>query len=932
MTVATQSVQVTGDSSQVFAAGRDVVVTDTYVQQKTDFFAPNLASLKETIAPQITPRLAKLARQQRLLVLGGQFEDKAMIARHVAWYLVEIMRSEAAASNGHSPDVHETPILQWNQSPDARNLIESIEQETTPTIFLLPNILPQHVSYDLDRIHNVAHSGHHHIIITTDRPLPSWKLIESEKRFWQELNPHELFSVDDLLTVLVDQLESAEATLHPGIFIENYELDQSLIGGMRLRTIAAQLGTPNNVVFFMQLLRRETGLLDEKAVEALIKLATDNRRTVEKWYHTVLQPHEQFLALSLSIFDGLFDDQFFGALEQLVLHIRNYRDSTLSSFDYCDIDNLRNFFYQADLGSDGAKYESRLSDQRLHVFKAAWESHRRLILHAIPVAVRLTKQSVDNGPKDWELFGTYQRRDQLRHAIGDALSDIGLISVTAVEPALLQLASERHLGVQSVAARALARWREYNDDTYHGDAKLFATLERWQHEARVLEIVETLLAGQESDKRQSPLAVIRSTVALTVSYAAGYDPPNNLGEALQNLIRQLAADHHTIVRDRFRWYTLPRVVSLHPVQMRDILHEMTRYIDLTEAIGASLAFAYANKTNTGEVLRTLELWHQECDQTKPASMDSEWLTQRDKLLITLTSAYGEIEYDDRPAGLTVDEGFKRLRNILADERHPKIRGAVFKAIKRQSEHHFDDVEPVLRTLVAEVTEDERVEIVQILTKIYLEQRKQLPNGPAQMQFNDQEYPVWIDAPRPLTAVEAAMLRWIKGSDCPVAQQIATQAFIAFAQQLEQVEAKSIDLLQQHREQATDRDAAAETPSSPARVARAQPGWYTTTLVPLLATFGNKRYRPIIRGLLPEALRQHKAHQDVLNFVLDKWQKISDIELDANAQQHTPGIEVKIIAQRLRSAISWHQSAGILLAIIAVIGLCLACGILNAAVS
>jgi hypothetical protein len=48
----------------------------------------------------------------------------------------------------------------------------------------------------------------------------------------------------------------------------------------------------------------------------LVNKLTD-KESIHEWYYRRLIPREQLLALGLSFFDGLFDDQFFAALEEI---------------------------------------------------------------------------------------------------------------------------------------------------------------------------------------------------------------------------------------------------------------------------------------------------------------------------------------------------------------------------------------------------------------------------------------------------------------------------------------------------------------------------------------------------------------------------------------------------------------------------------------
>ncbi len=109
----------------------------------------------------------------------------------------------------------------------------------------------------------------------------------------------------------------------------------------------------------------------------LIQLAQDKQRTLGVWYNTILNPREQLLALGLSFFDGLFDDQFFAAIEMVVEKVWQRRDSSLRALDYCDLDNLRNFFTFVEAEGYGIKIESRIPEQRSMLFELAWNSHRR---------------------------------------------------------------------------------------------------------------------------------------------------------------------------------------------------------------------------------------------------------------------------------------------------------------------------------------------------------------------------------------------------------------------------------------------------------------------------------------------------------------------------------------------------------------------------
>lgn len=66
--------------------------------------------------------------------------------------------------------------------------------------------------------------------------------------------------------------------------------------------------------------------------------------SLSNWYHQKLESRERLLAIGLSFFDGLFDDQFFAALEEIVEKVWQRWDTSLRALNYCDLENLHDFF------------------------------------------------------------------------------------------------------------------------------------------------------------------------------------------------------------------------------------------------------------------------------------------------------------------------------------------------------------------------------------------------------------------------------------------------------------------------------------------------------------------------------------------------------------------------------------------------------------
>jgi len=901
-----QVVDVKGSQSQVVTVGGALIMAETYVQHKPDFFEPNLDQFKPPafVTPRNIQQLVDIVRNQRLLVLGGSPEiDKAALARHTAWYLSALLEQESAADST-------VPVLEWyRSSADPQNLAASLQEKDRPTIFLLPQITPQDVNYDLFAIQRAAVGGKHYVLVSTDTPFAGWKLDESARTlFWQDISPEAVYSAEDLANALIRRLIAAEPSLPPRFLPDDLQPNKPLVGELTVRAAAERLKTLDNVALFVQLLCAERDTVSEARVRDLIDLAQDTGRMLRQWYHAVLDPREQLLALGLSFFEGLLDDQFFAALETVVENAWRRRDASLRALDYCDLDNLRNFFSFVEAQDQTTRIESRLPEQRQALFQLAWDSHRRQILSALPVLTLLVRNSVSVRAVNSELYGSPGRRKQLRNAIGETLSDVGLISTNAVQDALLTLAADSETGVQAVAASAMARWRAYG---HHDD--LVDMLQTWQYETSVLNVIKTIIEGreeEEGEKSEGALAYIRATMALTLGYAARYDPPNQLSPELCTLLEDLAADQSRLVQNRLANYTLPMIVPLHLDQLSRTLHDLVRYVSLIPAIGASLANAYRQYPE--RVLQIIEGWHAEAKTSAEQSVTVE-ITRRDALLAAVVMTYGYIDYGAGIGPLTADEAFSRLESMLDEERDPFVRTAVIRAIGMQAKDRFEKVEPLLYRFVRVVTEDERAEIVKVLTDMYRAQRASLEGGEDVIEVKDHRYPVWVGSGRPLTAVEEAMFRWIKNPSNPVAQQIATQAFVNFARALDQEEMRQVAKLRGERARAAEAaKREQERVLQPLARGLRQGGFFVDRLIPWLVTLTAAQYRSVIHGLLPEVVAQAQRSKDTMSFVLWKW---GLVEADR---------DLKPIASRLKSGLKLSEKVGLLVVaavLLLVFGLC-----------
>jgi hypothetical protein len=650
---APENVQQTADIKDI-QSGRDTIIGDInktinqYIQQQNDWVERE--SLEEYKSPYFPSPikielLLKQILNQRLLVLGGDHEDKSDLALHLAVKLRDLLLAHSGESN--------ISIWEWNSISNTQSLFAGIRREgiqeinrnrKAPAILFLPEIQPQH---NLNQISQAAVTGNSYVIATAKTPVDKWAVTDNQRRSfcWEPSIKQPLYKSEDLGTVIVHRLNDRTKT----------QLSREVALYLQ-QLVAEQLQTFVRVTDCIQLLGTEQKALSRETVLKAVENAQRGREiNLKEWFRN-LEPREQLLALGLNLFDGLFEDQFFAALEQVVRNVWQQRDSTLRALDYCDLENLGNYFEFSKITAydyhsnnfkfvktdDGAieieisRIEIRNPNDRRLLFKIAWDTHRRQIINGLSEIVQIVKESVKKEPDNWELYGNLIRRNHLHSTIAQTLSDIGLVStsaIAAVKDTLLQLASHPTFEVRNVAAIALARW--YLDGR---ERELFATLRQFWSIA-----VETKSDSQETEEWQN---YIGSTVAMTISYAAVNATKNKFLKEFINWVKELSESKNLIVRAYFGYHTLSYLVPGHLLDMEATLREIAQnHSDLNDAIAHSLALAYTVRPN--EVQNILDSWYQQSSKNLSAPNNNAAAEIKfGRLMATVALTYGELEYDN----------------------------------------------------------------------------------------------------------------------------------------------------------------------------------------------------------------------------------------------------------------------------------------------
>jgi len=665
-----------------------------------------------------------------------------------------------------------------------------------------------------------------------------------------------------------------------------------------------------------------------------------HEEALNDWYYKQLKPNEQLLTIGLSLFDGLFDDQFFAALEVVVKSVWQDRDASLKALDYCDLDNLRGYFDFIDTDDQRTLVKIRFPKQRFTCLKIAWRSHRRQILSVLPVLVELVKYTSKNF--SGELYGSSVRREKLRQSVSEAISMIGLISRLgsreAVEDNLLALAASTDVEVQEVAAQSIASWRDSENQELLAsekldiDQELFSILERWQTK---IELKQRFLAlffnDKAEEKSEKPEDYIRSTLAILITYASLYDAPNELPQEIYLLFKNLSEDRNNLVKGSFRKYTLPIFIRRHLLAIKEDLPRLASNSELTNIVVEGFTDTY--RFYTTDVTSILDEW---IEKIKDGSQDSSLptsLKDRKTLIKTAILTYSSIlRLDESSYFDTIDPGqifeklfglfrewkdievgklvldqvyldkvdsekiFENLFSFFRCERDSKVRELILNSIGKLLVQDYDSISDKVYSILPYLESGQETDkFVDLLSNIYLYQRSILQGGDARSKIRgmgDFKYPLWFNAEdRKTTSIENDIFRWIKDDSNKRLQLIATQCLMEFIRDFEQKESEAIETAKNLTSQRSRDFAAIQyksqepakppvPPLPPQDYVPREPeeGSYLAQFIPWLTTLKSQEYRPSISNILPSIVKKSQMRSEKVSYLYEKLAQTSDEQL------------------------------------------------------
>lgn len=844
--------------STTFNVERDLIIAKNYMGRKTDFYPPKLDLFRPPIFPRllITEPLTNRLCQQHLLVLGGTPEvEKDDIARHLAWSLHQQKKLSG----------EDIAVQEWEQPTDFTRLILNIQEEKLSTIFILPNAEPRHLGFELYRLQQLL--GDHFIVASTEIPEQGWKNSGGfNPACWYELTVKGTYNAEWLAEIFLNRLEDTVEQV-PEIFQNINDPNQTVYQHHTIVSIAATLRTPGKIDTFLQLLYQEKNRFEPSRISILLEHAENVQPVLEHWFLHSLSPQEQNLVMGLTLLDGLFDGQFFNALERVANSAWRPLDPHFLFPDYKDLEKLSNFYLKIQSGEYGFKLESGLPGQRKTMLRVLLKYRRRQLLHALNVLVDLVVESVQDRSVDINLYSTKAHRDQIRRAVTDTLSDIDLVAGTEVEACLLRLAADEDSDVQAVAAEALAR--KVGEE---GSDALIKTFERWQHDDRILKWIERFTTKRENGPEAH--VFVKATLALAMAFASQYQPRNRISRREVDFFRKLAKDSTPLVRDRFRKAVLQKMVPQHLKHLRRVLRELLDITDLIGDISLSLALAYP--VNSEEVVNTLNQWYEECRMKYPPASFYETLGAREKLLLTIIFTHGFIQYNQAASSLSIEATLERFKEILDKESNRLVRTAVFQSVLILASQDFDKVRPGLAFLVAQIDLIERHEFTDILLEIYLAERAQFRGGDEVVKIKQQRFSIYYDPSNyPVTDIEKLMFEWMHNRSNAAAGQVAIEACLKFDRYFLRYEDYRIpDQSRNGTQPSTSQSLPSNTTERFLKTVFRK-SQLIERIASWLFTREVKEYRPILQNLLPEAMIHYRGNREEMKAVLARWDRVNN---------------------------------------------------------
>ena len=795
--------------------------------------------------PVFTEAVTDLVNDKRLLIIKGDAHfDAVNFSKQVAYVLHQ-------AHPKHK-------VIELIENEENTALLDQFKKHEKQKIVILNNLHPNHIQYELGKLINISEDKGSFYIITTESAQDIWlKAGEYAQRIWYNIPENDHYDHHDLVDWFTEKL-----TQLPSSFITNEIINSSsrLSDHLTVNDVVKLLNTPQKLNIFLNTCRTQTGLFTGHQLKQIINsLNQDQAEVISKWFNN-LKHDQKIVALSAALFNGLFCNQYFEVLTEMIKSTF-WRQSSqaLEAIDYYSLDFLKVFF-RFEQADEGQLLIAQNPDTRVNILKTAIDLYPRHIEMALMMFSKIMQTSYTKNYANWDLYGTVQKRALLRQVFIETTRDIGINQLTNIESIYLELATSDNRFIQGIAAKSLAQYRYFNEDEL-----LFKTVQYWREDESISNRMALFLQNSNNRNTDSVLAIKTMTIR-TLAYAADYDEPNKLhGTILDHLI-QFAADPDPKVQEAVA-DVLPKFIRYHSQQLRHQIFDQLMPNPLygtSISYGLELAYLYAPE----ELKPVIHHWLSICTNSNTGQHK---IAHQRQVLVTILDMLSEIDLD-LEGGFTIDELYQVTTTLLKTKNYFKISHHILALLAHiQSNDWIKAYDKIPQTL-ALLSKRQEKQLIELWTVEYLRERLALENAPFTVLVNGYEFPSWPKlSQRPLTQIEETLFIWLN-SKSKTAQKFAAQVFLDFAYVLENEEhsgIKKYNAIQRQLHEQSVRQPASNQSTIAAYGNENGLGLWLRFKIFLYLLFENKANRDRLKDIIKTFQAGHYSKFD-LQLVIHKW--------------------------------------------------------------
>lgn len=660
--------------------------------------------------PIFVKQLITKAKTDGLVIVGGNYEfDKHTFIKYLAYKIQKLCKKDIV-------------VKKWTNRT-SKNIFLALEEAKDAQVIILNQIVPQDIRFDILRLEEWTRQHKKVILISTDSPVSHWKLPpDIYNQHWFDI-PHEVYDISTLVNYIIREFEQHKKVYPFKNRLKNLDASTVLFGHCTIQTIAEKFNTISRIRILFRKFQNVKKIRDEELLsEILEKTAKQQTHLIAQWFNT-LSSKQKEVALMLALFEGVYEDQFFNVVEELVQDVweAKGKSSELLQIDYADVEEL-NWFYHFEASRNGQEIiKGKSANQRIDLLKTIWKSNRQKLKSTLPFLEQLIYRTEDKNCSNDELFNTKSKKQKIQNAISQSFSAISVLHLSSIEHILLRLASNKNPKIQEITAKALAKWLYYSA----GEELLFNLLSKWQNDNFFQKIInKNQLSSDINDSEMeeiAPSTFIDATIALTLAHAADHYEPNHLSEDFVQIFDEFTNTIDPFVRKRLKKYTIPKCTKNHLTQLEQSLLKMLKYPDLIYPIADGMAKAY--KEVPDEVDVAISFWLKKV--ASPEMQQKRNNDFRNNILICIIRTLSNIKYTDI---LRLHNAYDIIKKLQEEEYSSSILPSYLNFIEKQIQIHGATISEHISTIISNLPLRLRPNVIHILKKLYKKEKEKLVKG------------------------------------------------------------------------------------------------------------------------------------------------------------------------------------------------------------